>query len=142
MIIFSKIISNLKSLIEIIVCIACVIVLFSKCNTKNNSFEQGIKDGIVSYSKTLPQRIDEITILDSLSMPSDKVLNYYYTVGISKEEANYTSIEDNVNSAILTNIKTSAELEPLRSLGYTWHYLYYDRNGNLFHDYIVSPDMY
>lgn len=129
-------------LIGTVITVAIVVFAVNFFTKQTNNPETRVKKEIEKYNKELPQPFDENTRIDSLTMPEYKILVYHYTVDIEKEKADYESIKGYIDPQMLLTVKVEPALGYLRKEQFTWKYLFYDRNGELFYEYIVTPDMY
>jgi hypothetical protein len=90
-----------------------------------------------------PIMVDEFTRIDSFSMPKSKTFMQHGTaIGIVKEEANLDTIRKYIESSLLENTRTNPQLKPARNSKVTFIYSFNDMNGEVFYEYIVTPEMY
>lgn len=101
-----------------------------------------IKKEVENFNATLPKQLDELSRIDSVKMISAKSINYFISVDILKEETNDSILAENIDINVLNSIKTEASLENFRKKNFTWKYTYTDKEGVLFHEYTVTPEMY
>lgn len=104
--------------------------------------ESSIKKELEKYNQSLPSSIDEFSCLDSITMPTFKVLNYNVTVNVLKDEVDFESVKQNILPNILSNIKNNPSLKELRKNNFTWNYIFNDIDGIVFYEYIITPEMY
>lgn len=104
--------------------------------------ESRIKKELEKYNQSLPSSFDEVTCLDSVTMPTFRILNYYITANVMKDEVDIESIKQNILPNILSNIKNSSSLKELRNKHFTWNYIFNDIDGIVFYEYIITPEMY
>jgi hypothetical protein len=94
-------------------------------------------------NKTCPIVVDEFTRIDSFSMPKSKIFMQHGTaIGITKEEANLDTIRKYIEPSLLENTRTNPLLKPARNSKITFIYSFNDMNGEVFYEYIVTPEMY
>ena len=90
-----------------------------------------------------PIIVDEFTRIDSFSMPKSKTFMQHGTaIGIVKEEANLDTIRKYIEPSLLENTRTNPQLKPARNSKVTFIYSFNDMNGEVFYEYIVTPEMY
>ncbi|MDR1501900.1 MAG: hypothetical protein LBT43_05535 [Prevotella sp.] len=73
--------------------------------------------------------LDEFMRLDSIKILSSKVLTYYVTANILKEEAEDDAMREYLHPDILDNIKNNKALEVYRNSNITWNYRFNDSIG-------------
>lgn len=108
----------------------------------SGSSESALKKEVEKFNKELPQQLDEITRIDSISLPSDKILIYYLTVDVPKDEISPDYMKESVAPNILNIIRTEPNLDIFRKRETTWYYKYYDNRGSMFFEYVITPEMY
>ena len=103
--------------------------------------EEELAKAKIEMNKSLPMQIDEYTRADSASF-NGEILNYYYTISLSKDKIDVDVLDQNLSSSILQNIKNASELEVFKDRNVTFTYIYRDINSELFYTYKVTADMY
>lgn len=90
-----------------------------------------------------PITVDEFVRIDSFSMPKSKFFMQHATaINMVKEEANLDTIKKYIEPGLLENVRTNPQLKPARSSKITFIYSFNDINGDVFYEYVVTPDMY
>ena len=122
----------------------CIAMIVSTLFTQNNHLSDKDLLKEVQYgNKLCPIVVDEFIRIDSFSMPKSKTFMQHGTViGIVKEEANLDTIRKYIEPGLLENTRTNSQLKPARNSKVTFIYSFNDMNGNVFYEYIVTPDMY
>ena len=106
-------------------------------------FDKAIATASEEINKSCPMMLDDETRLDNTEALPDKTLKYNYTlVNMEKADLNIDTLKKYLEPNILSNAKTSPELQIFRTLKATLVYHYIDKNGEFVHEYSVTPDMY
>jgi hypothetical protein len=123
------------------VCIAMAVSsLFTQ---KNYLSDKDLLKEVQKGNSICPIMVDEFTRIDSFSMPKSKAFMQHGTaIGIVKEEANLDTIRKYIESSLLENTKINPQLKSARNSKVTFIYSFNDMNGEVFYEYIVTPEMY
>jgi len=123
------------------VCIAMAVS--SLFTPKNYLSDKDLLKEVQQGNSICPIMVDEFTRIDSFSMPKSKTFMQHGTaIGIVKEEANLDTIRKYIESSLLENTRTNPQLKPARNSKVTFIYSFNDMNGEVFYEYIVTPEMY
>jgi hypothetical protein len=130
-------------LLLILICIL-VLPLIQQCSDGKSSTRKTLEFVSKEANKQFPKMVDEITRIDSTSITSDSVLQYYYTVTKDVDKESFdTANARNILIPTATNIiKTNEELKVLKKCKIIFSYLYRDKNGAYLFSYSVTPAMY
>ena len=112
--------------------------------TQNNYLsDKDLLKEVQKGNSMCPIMVDEFTRIDSFSMPKSKTFMQHGTaIGIVKEEANLDTIRKYIETSLLDNTRTNPQLKPARNSKVTFIYSFNDMNGEVFYEYIVTPEMY
>lgn len=134
---------NKKSIISTVITVACITIAVNLFTPKSTLSDKDLEKEIKRVNKEeLPMPLDEFMRLDSIKILSPKVLTYYVTANILKEEAEDDAMREYLHPNILANIKNNKTLEVYRNSNITWNYRFNDSIGVFFHEYTVTPQMY
>ena len=112
---------------------------YSQIKNTNPELIQAAKE----WNKSCPIAIDKNTRLDSMSVASNNVFNYHYTlVGISNGDLDTTRAKAIMEPTIINIVKTNDAMQIFRDANVTLIYYYRDKNGNYTMSIPVTPDMY
>jgi flagellar basal body-associated protein FliL len=136
-----------KKSILIVLIISAVIAIsvaltfyFSSEKTSENT---QITELVDKYNKNCPLKIQEGIRLDSVTLPSEKVVQYNLTlVNVEKETAELELIGKEIGKSIITIAKANPGLEVFRENDYTLIYKYSDKNKKFMFDVKAEPDQY
>ena len=122
----------------------CSTMVISALFTQNNYLsDNGLLKEVQHGNSICPIVIDEFIRIDSFSMPKSKTFMQHATaIDIVKEEVNLDTIRKYIEPGLLENTKTNRQLKRARNSKITFIYLFNDINGDVFYEYIVTPDMY
>ena len=103
-------------------------LIFLSC--KNEINKQEILE-LVSHkiNKSCPMKIDDLTTLDSTNInliKSDLILNYFYTLDISKSDINVKDFYFEEYDRLSYEYKTNAGLKTFREFDIPLEYTYFD----------------
>lgn len=134
---------NKVSILGTIMTVTCVTIAVNLFTPKSTLSDKDLEKEIKRVNKEeLPMPLDELMRLDSIKILSPKVLTYYVTANILKEEAEDDAMREYLHPNILDNIKNNKALEVYRNSNITWNYRFNDNDGVFFHEYTVTPQMY
>ena len=123
------------------VCIAMAVS--SLFTPKNYLSDKDLLKEVQQGNKECPIVFDGIMRIDSFSMPKSKTFMMHITgIDMVKEEANYDTIKKYIDTNLLENIKTNPLLKSARNSKVTFVHTFNDMNGEIFYEYIVTPEMY
>jgi len=136
-----------KKSILIVLIISAVIAIsvaltfyFSSEKTSENT---QITELVDKYNKNCPLKIQEVIRLDSVTLPSEKVIQYNLTlVNVEKETSELDLIGKEIGKSIITTAKANPGLEVFRENDYTLIYKYSDKNKKFMFDVKAEPDQY
>jgi len=122
----------------------CIAMVVSSLFTQNNHLsDKGLLKEVEKGNKICPIVFDDIMRIDSFSMPQSKTFMMHITgIDMVKEEANYDTIRKYIDPNLLENIRTNPQLKSARNSKITFVHTFNDMNGEVFYEYIVTPDMY
>ena len=122
----------------------CIAMAISSLFTQNNCLsDKGLLKEVEKGNKACPIVFDDIMRIDSFSMPQSKTFMMHITgFDMVKEEANYDTIRKYIDPNLLENIRTNPQLKSARNSKITFVHTFNDMNGEIFYEYIVTPDMY
>lgn len=134
---------NKVSILSTIITVTCVTIAVNAFTYKNTLSDEDIKREIERINKDeLPIELNESMRLDSIIISLPKVLCYYVTADVFKEEVEYDAMEEYLHPILLEDIKTNKELIKYRNSNVTWKYRFNDKNGAFFHEYTITPQGY
>jgi hypothetical protein len=126
-----------------VVGVCSAMVVSSLFTQKNYLSDKDLLKEVQRGNSICPIMVDEFTRIDSFSMPKSKTFMRHGTaIGIVKEEANLDTIRKYIESSLLENTRTNPQLKPARNSKVTFIYSFNDMNGEVFYEYIVTPEMY
>ncbi len=107
------------------------------------STDRILQESVERMNKNYPMMIDEYTRIDEVTIPSDKTIQYNYTlVSLTKEEFNKGEIQEQIEPFIINGVKSDPQMKELRDKGITFIYFYQDKNGEFAYQFRVTPEMY
>lgn len=112
--------------------------------TQNNYLsDKDLLKEVQKGNSLCPIEVDEFVRIDSFSMPKSKTFMQYGTaIGVFKEEVNLDTVRKYIEPSLLENVKTNPQLRHARKSKITFIYSFNDMNGEVFYEYIVTPEMY
>ncbi|MDR0232285.1 MAG: hypothetical protein LBI82_09230 [Dysgonamonadaceae bacterium] len=127
-----------------------LIVFISMLSSCGAAVEKLLDQMVVEGNKQYPMQIDSETRLDRIAHPEKGVLEYLYTVNISKKDldASPVSIDDIVSmmkTMSVTTLKNTTDkaLKAIINFGtVTFRHTYYDKDGELLFSFDVTPEDY
>ena len=123
-------------------CIMFIFGFYVANNLFKPSFDKKFNEMIESLNKTTPVLFDDIR-MDSVTSPGNRQIKYNYTlIYLEKEETDPQSIKENIEPAIIYDVKTKPDLKLFRDNDVTFIYSYFDKNGVLVHTLTITPDVY
>ena len=122
----------------------CISMIVTSLFTQNNYLsDKKLLKEVHKGNKECPIVFGEILSIDSFSMPKSKTFMMHITgIDMVKEEANYDTIRKYIDPNLLENIRTNPMLKSARNSKITFVHAFNDMNGEVFYEYIVTPDMY
>jgi hypothetical protein len=99
-----------------------------------------LKDMANELNKKCPIMVDNVTRLDSASIPNDNTFQYNYTLSISKEDSIYKgeSIKQFIKSNAQKNLNKNPEMNYMRDNLVSLKYTYKDKNGKQLFDFNIK----
>jgi hypothetical protein len=99
-----------------------------------------LKDMANELNKKCPIMVDNVTRLDSASIPNDSTFQYNYTLSISKEDSIYKgeSIKQFIKSNAQKNLDENPEMNYMRDNLVSLKYTYKDKNGKQLFDFNIK----
>lgn len=101
---------------------------------------RNIQTAIIEMNAKLPQQVDPISILDSLTLQTDKYIVYHYTVDV--DEAFYEQFDENLLRTTLLQTVMLDELKKFRDREFTFEYRYSKKGEGIFSSIVITPEMY
>ncbi len=92
-------------------------------------------------NKQCPMPVDELTMLDSMTVEAPRTLHSFYTVGVPKDSLNMDLMDTQLKQVLITAAQ-NPQAEALRKVEVIFAHSYYDIDGELFYETEITPDMY
>jgi hypothetical protein len=101
-----------------------------------------LEDMATALNKKCPVMVDNITRLDSASIPNDTTFQYNYTLSISKEDSIYKqeSTKQLIKSNAQKNLDANPDMKYLRDNFVSLKYSYKDRNDKQLFDFTIKSE--
>jgi hypothetical protein len=101
-----------------------------------------LEDMATALNKKCPVMVDNITRLDSASIPNDTTFQYNYTLSISKEDSIYKqeSTKQLIKSNAQKNLDSNPDMKYLRDNFVSLKYSYKDRNDKQLFDFTIKSE--
>ncbi len=109
----------------------------------NNRLDKELLKEVQNGNSLCPIVIDEFARIDSLSTPKSKTIMQHITaINTIKEDVNLDTVRKYIEPELLKNARNNPLLKSARKNKITIIYSFNDMNGNVFYEYIITPDMY
>ena len=101
-----------------------------------------LQDMATALNQKCPVIVDNVTTLDSASIPNDTTFQYNYSLSISKEDAIYNqeSTKQLIKSNAQKNLDSNPEMKYLRDNFVLLKYSYKDRNDKQLFDFTIKSE--
>lgn len=135
-----------KQIIKIAL-VVCTAVLCVSCSDPHAPYtKQELKDMLKKENIKFPQQIDEITTLDSISVPVDNTVQYNYGItSITKAEVTEevkTQAANETKAKMLEEAKKNKDMQVFRDHKVNLNYVYRDKNNEEIYRFTISGDEY
>lgn len=121
--------------------------MFVLCTCKRTSFDKQVADEAKHFNTTdAPKRIDQCTMLDSMSYDIENhILTYHYTIeGVADDKSLLTKeVNEEFHEQLLNELRSSIRLKPYKEKGITFSYLYVSKkSGKILMNQTISQKDY
>lgn len=94
-------------------------------------------------NKTCPMIVDQDLVLNNVTVLTNKVVQYNYTiVHLEKSQLDLEILKKEMESHILNDVKTNPDLKIYRDKKIILNYNYHDKKGVFVIKIVVTPDLY
>ncbi len=113
------------------------------CTEETDDFREELNSIASTLNEKCPQMIDSETRIDGLSFEEPNTLTYHYTlVNVDVAKVDTVLFRRNLWPGILSNIKVSREMKPLRDHHTTLCYVYADKQNQFIYRFTITDKDY
>jgi hypothetical protein len=110
---------------------------------KEPTYDMVLMEAASELNKSCPMMVDEITRLDNaVALPTNEFQYNYSLVGLTIAEINVDTLVKYIEPGVINNVKNNPDLKFYRDNNTTLTYIYRDKNGELVHQFSVTPEEY
>lgn len=111
------------------------------CTSRPSTAEQ-LQKLAAKVNKTCPLMLDEMTRLDSISVPQNKFTYHYTLVAAEKEMGDFEAVREEVRPRLVSYLKTSPDMKFARDNALHVVYKYRDRHQKELFEIEIAPEDY
>lgn len=133
--------NTIKAIICLVVFLAITLIGRSLFIPKTGS--AALELFATTTNKMCPVMVDKDTRLDSALPIDGKILEFNYSfVNFGRDQINVEAVKSQFEPGIINQVRTSAELKPMRDNNIELHYNYKDKDGVFLFSVRVTPEDY
>ncbi len=106
------------------------------------SVQQMLNEVSAELNAKVPLQIDAMTRLVAVEAEAPQTLHYRYEVAVDCDSLDTGTFRDLLFEQVRQNVRSSAEMKPLKTRRVVFHYHYIDRNGRQITDFDLTPSDY